>query len=222
MKLLIDRDEVEFSDDELDYMFIDEGTEAEVFQYRDEALKLYKDYCMKYRLSEEEAVKLTTIPTKRILLPRKIIRIPENSEFKGYTTRFIRKCSRNAILNMEMKHFLDELEILEDDMRLLADNGVDVDDFNLDNMLYDGSLYFCDPGSFTFRRNTHEREIYRNNISQLNTFVLDDLFGLVKISKAKKRKYDSNYDESECLSWQMREMATGSESIKQHIKRMTK
>lgn len=222
MKLLIGDQEIEFSNDELDYMFIDEGSEAEVFQYKDEVLKLYKDFCRKYRLSEEEASALINIPTKRILLPKKIIKIPDSLDFKGYTTQFIKTCSRSVIPNMKMDHFLDELEVLESDMKLLADNDVDVDDFNLENMLYDGCMYFCDPGSFTFRRGSRDGSIYRNNISQLNTFVLNDLFGMVKVSKVKRQAYNINYDDSERLSWQIRDNTVPGETIKQHIRRMTR
>lgn len=222
MRLLIGEKLVEFSDDQLDYMYIDEGKEAEVFKFGNSALKVYKEFCSKYRLTEKEAEALTKINTQRILLPRELLRDPDTLEFKGYSTPFIEPCSKAALLNSKMDSFLDELEVLEDDMELLASHGVDVADFILDNMIYDGRIYFCDPGSYVFNLKSRSGYIHQNNIYELNDFVLNKLFPLVKVSKAKRAAYNSNYLESECLSWQMRDKSVPGETVKQHIKRMTR
>lgn len=222
MRLLIGEKLVEFSDEQLDYMYIDEGTEAEVYKFGNSVLKVYKPFCSKYRLSENDADTLTKINTQRILLPRELLRDPDTLEFKGYSTPFIKACSRSALLNLKMEQFLGELEVLEDDMELLAIHGVDVADFILENMIYDGKIYFCDPGSYIINLKTRSGYIHQNNICELNNFVLNHLFPLVKISKAKREAYNSNYLESECLSWQMRDNCITGETIKQHIKRMTR
>lgn len=225
VKLFIGDQEVEFTEEDLDYMFIDEGAEAEVFKYGDEVLKIYKDYCRKMRLTEEDAANLSCFSTQRVLLPKKLLKVPGTFAFKGYTTRFIQGCSNHLIVDMNMEHFLSELEILEDDMKLLADHKVDVADFNLDNMLYDGSMYLCDPGSFLFLRGSKTGEIHKNNIGTLNDFILEDIFGLVKIGRDGKEKfmsYINNYDSYECLSEQVREKTVPGETIMQHVKRMIK
>lgn len=222
MKLLIGDKEVEFTKKQLDEMYIDEGNEAEVFRYQDEVLKIYKDHCKKLRLDDEEALELSHIPTKRVLLPRRLLRLPETFSFKGYTTKYIENLPVDIIPCIKMEHFLGELELLEDDMEILADREVNVCDLNLNNMLYDGSMYFCDPGSFTFVWGSKAGEIHRNNLSELNSFVLDKLFGLIRVSGHKREIYKSSYDRSECLSSQIRENTVSGETVKQYVKRVTR
>ena len=165
---------------------------------------------------------MADISTKRILLPRRIIRDADDFRFVGYTTPYIRTCSKKTIPNMNIEHFLDELEVLEQDVKLLAENCVDVSDFLMVNTLYDGNLYLCDPGSFIFRRNSKCGMIYRDNLHELNRFVLDEVFLLVGISRSKRLLYSREFDESECLSWQIRDKIVPGETIRQYIKRKTR
>lgn len=218
MKLLIGDTEVSFSDSQLKSMYINEGDEAKVYKYGDEVLKVYKERCRKFRLTEEEAACLSNISTKRILLPKRILRMPETLGFTGYSTKFIQCCSADEISNLEMDKFLSELEFLEGDMELLADNKVEVADLHIDNMLFDGNIYFCDPGSFIFNSSSKIGKIYNNNIYELNDFVLDDLFRFIKSSEFGA--YRKIYNYSKCLSSQIRKNTFSGETVKQHIKRL--
>ena len=42
MRILLGDELLEFDDEALDYMYIDEGNESEVFRYGDSVLKIYK------------------------------------------------------------------------------------------------------------------------------------------------------------------------------------
>lgn len=65
--------------------YIGEGKEGKVYQYFKEAIKIYCRERLKNRLSLEEASYLSIIPTKYILLPKRMIK-NDDQEFCGYTT----------------------------------------------------------------------------------------------------------------------------------------
>lgn len=222
MRLLIGDEKVRLSKRQLNSMYIGGGVEADVFKYGDEAIKLYRRSCEKDRLTKKEARGLIGIPTKRVLLPQKIIKSSFSKAFRGYTTPFISNNSINEVTNMKMGQFLDEVTFLEDDMELLADNKVAVHDLQLFNTLYNGNIYFCDPGSYAFRSEVNSGVIRIENMFGLNHFLLSELFSLVKTDIYKRTDYIYSYDWNNRLSLQMGEKADPNETISQHVKRMTR
>lgn len=221
MKLLIGDTEVSFSPAELRHMYVDEGLEAKIYRYGDKALKLYGEECVKRRLDEDTVNKLIGIPTKRILLPEEIISSSGSKVFLGYTTPFIDNSSKKKIPNMKMEHFLDEVAVIEDDIELLSNNGVGLYDFTMGNLLYNGNIYFCDPGSFAFEEEKIEGQLYMSNTFYFNEFILEKLFESVGVGgEIKRRTY--GYDWNERLSPQMRKKSIPSETIKQYVKRVKK
>lgn len=216
MRILIGDEEVSFSSDELMQMYVGAGAEGEVFRYGDKALKIYREKCFKRRLEEDTASKLIGIPTKRILLPRELIRDPDSLKFMGYETPFIRGCSKYSILDMPMKNFLDEVSILEDDIELLSSKNVELADFSRDNFLYNGSFYFCDPGSYRFNEDALKGNMYSYNIQRFSGFVLGGLIGYFwDVNGNKLGEYLNSYEWDERLSLQIKENALPEESLKQ-------
>lgn len=222
MKILLGDELLEFSDEELDYMYLDEGQESEVFRYGKDVLKIYKKFCIKDRLSEEDAMRLSQIKTQRILLPKKIIRDPEDGHFMGYSLPFIYKYSRSIIPRLKISEFLDELDIILDDVSVLSDNGVDIEDLHIDNVLYNGKFFIGDPGSFMFKKKSTGGIIYRDNVFILNRFVKDSVFKQVKISGKKRQEFDDMFDDYYYIGSQVREVASENETINQFVKRMTR
>lgn len=222
MRILLGDELLEFDEEQLDYMYIDEGNESEVFRYGDSALKIYKKYCPKERLSLDDVVELSKIPTKRFLMPKEVIRDADTLEFIGYSLPFVYKYPRDILMRIKMNEFLDELDVIHSDLELLAQHHVDIEDIHIDNVLYNEGFFIGDPGSFEIKRSKQVGSIYRNNVYTFNRFVKNDIFPLAKISKAKKADLDAMFDDYYFISDQMRYSIPPKETVRQYIKRMTK
>ena len=112
MKIYVGEELLEFSDEELKHMFIDYGREAEVFRYKDEALKVYKNVVRKGRLCEIEALELSEIKTERILMPKRMIHDYATGEFSGYSLKLIPNASKKRIPRIRKEHFVEELDVI--------------------------------------------------------------------------------------------------------------
>lgn len=221
MKFFVGDEGIDLTQEELDYRYLDEGKEAKIYEYGDEVLKLYKDYCPKMRLSEKDAFSLSQIGTEKVLLPKRIIH-DEDGKFLGYTTKRIYGSSKLCIPKMKMKKLVDELDIIMTDLKILADNHYDVADFTLNNVVYDGGLYFVDPGSFMQVKNFDDRFKYSSNMATLNEFMLDDFFYLVLLSKKYRNKFDDNFDRADYIGDYIRCSMNENENVRQYVKRMSK
>ena len=96
MIIYINGERIELTKEQLDYLYLGEGQEGVTYIYKDKALKIYKSYSSINRLSEKEALYLSKIPTKRILMPIDLV-YDENGNFIGYTTKFIQNYNRATI-----------------------------------------------------------------------------------------------------------------------------
>jgi hypothetical protein len=83
MLLYVGNEEVHFSKSDLENRYINKGREGKVYQYRNEALKIYTSE-LKYRkkLTESEVKKMSSVLTDRILLPKKPV-YNEEKKFIG-------------------------------------------------------------------------------------------------------------------------------------------
>ena len=222
MRILLGDKLLEFTDLELDYMYLDEGNESVVFKYGNDALKIYKEFCHKERLAEEDALRLSCISTERILMPKEIIRDADTGKFIGYSVPYIEKYPSSAIARMKMRDFLRELDVICSDIDTLSNAHVDIEDLHVDNILYNGSFFIGDPGSFEFRRETPSNRIYQSNIYSLSRFVINEVFGIVKLSKPKKKVLDSMFVDDYYIGEQIREAAKSTDTVSAYVKRMTK
>ncbi len=185
MKITIDDLPIEIDDKELESRYLDEGNESTVYEYYNVVLKIYKKFCNKDRLTKEEVEFLRRIRTKRILLPANIIYDQDHS-FIGYTLKQILSYSLKSICRMKVKNLKKELELIREDIRILSENGISLEDFHYDNLLFDGNIYLIDPGNYKVVEGTKE-EIYKENIKLFNTFFLRDiLFRIIRLTKAQK------------------------------------
>lgn len=223
LRIYVGDELLELTDDDLDMMYVDEGKEAVVYKYGDEALKIYKPRCRKIRLDEDTASKYSEITNmKRILLPKRIIRNADEDLFCGYFLPFIYKNLTETIPNITMERFINELDIISDDMRILADNEVEVNDFHMGNLLYNGKFFIGDPGSYTINRSLYTGTIYVNNINVLSKFVQDGIFGMVKLSKKKRNNVYKSFNDWQYIGDQIRKTARPKETVKQYVRRMAR
>ena len=148
--------------------------------------------------------------------------INENGKFSGYTTERIYGLSKLIIPKMKIEKLVDELDIVITDLKVLADNNYDVADFTLNNVVYNGRLYFVDPGSFMHVGDYGERFKYNSNICTLNDFMLDDFFYLVLLSKKYRKKFNDNFDRADYITDYIRCSMKENETVRQYVKRMSK
>lgn len=222
MRILLGDKLLEFTDEELDYMYLDEGNESEVFRYHDSALKIYKEFCFKERLTEEDVLGLIGIPTKRILMPKEVIRDADTLEFIGYSVPYIEKYPSRCIPRMKMNEFLDELDVIHSDVDTLSSRHIDIEDLHVDNILYNGKFFIGDPGSFELKKESSVGKIYRDNIYSLNRFVINEVFGLIGLSKNRKKILDEIFDDYYYIGDQMRCDVKPRDTVSAYVKRMTK
>lgn len=222
LKIYFDDELLEFNEEELDYMYIDEGAEAIVYKYGNDALKVYRDIRCR-RLSEKDTLSLCALSTKRILLPEKAIYGVEPKIFKGYSTPFIYAYPNVRVMDMKVNDFVGELDVIREDLVELSHNGVEVDDWHVGNMLYDGrKIYMCDPGAMTLSDRVRFNCSMGNNVYTLNRFIMDDVFPLARLSKNSKKNIETVFDDNEYIGWQIRETAEEKETVRQYVKRMTR
>ena len=170
-----------------DYNYLDEGLEAEVYRYKNLALKFYKEKSQKMVIDKELVEYLKTIDTKRYLLPTATI-TDDSACFLGYATLF--KQHYQTINNMAFDKFIDEVKFLEEDTLLLSEKGIDIEDLSYDNTIYDGSIYLIDPGSF--RLSVKNKSLSRENLDKLNTYIIEELLGnSLSKSLSKKKKSET-------------------------------
>lgn len=224
MRVYLGDDLLEFSDDELEWMYVSEGEDARVYQYRGEALKIYKDdYCRPFRLTEDAAIRLSTIHTNRVLLPKRMIRNADDGNFCGYTTPFIKRATTTGIIKMQMLKFMNEVDLLRDEVFRLADHYVDVADFDLKNTAYDGRIYLVDPGSYCIRTTPNlQRYVHSNNLLALNNYVKKEIFGIVNLTGVQRDFLDVIFPDGDYIGDVLRETALEHETVRQYVKRMTR
>lgn len=220
MRLYIGEDRVDLTDIDLDYMYIDEGSEACVYKYGCEALKIYKPEDNKNRLSESSASTLSEYSSlmKRILLPKRLV-YDDGYNFCGYTTDFIYKASTENLPKMKMEKFLDEINLIRDDVTLLGKDGILVDDLWIDNTIYNGNIYLIDPGSYFIDRKCRSNLVC-DNLGMLNELVVDDFFGMIKMTAKQKTYLSEIMSDYSYVGDFILETANNNENMRQYVKRM--
>ncbi len=220
MKIYIGDKLYEFTDEELDYMYIDEGNEAIVYRKNDKALKIYKEYCYKDRLNEATAEDLSNIKTRRLLLPEKMIHLIDG-KFKGYTTTFIQGYLLSHMNEMLMRDFMKEISIYDEDIEILSDEHILIADLIRENIKYDSRIYNVDPGSYYKLPKVDKAKIIRNNQEALNMFVVGHIFyAIPKLSREKKEKLVNHFQGIDKISRVMKEEAKEDEKVKEYVKRI--
>ena len=191
MKLFLNDEEINITKSELNERYINEGSEGVIYQIGKEAVKIYDNDFYGKRLNEEEARKLSKINTKRILLPRRLV-YNENREFMGYTSPFIIEYYKDFLGRLTMEKFIDEMNLIRNDLKVLSKNGVSIEDIHQDNFIMSDGLYLCDSGMYRFNDEEPEK-IYRKNIAEINDlFTLSILrlyLGLTKKQGAALEQY---------------------------------
>ena len=130
----------------------DKGKEGIVYFYKDLAIKIYHTFPKKYKLNFDDVKFLSKIETQRILLPRSVVfKIGDNkSSFNGYATKRVNNIQDfKEVENLGKSKFIKELQLLKKDIDILTKNNIQIRDMeHKNNILYNGNIYYVDPGSF--------------------------------------------------------------------------
>ena len=220
MKIFLNDKIFEFSQNELDNMYIDEGKEGIVYRYGDYVLKIYHPCSRKERLSEDMVRKLTKIHTDKFLLPLGLI-FNNTKKFCGYYSKRVVSNSLDYISNMPLNFLYNEIKEFERDIDLLTNNHVEINDFLGINILYDGSFYMCDPGSFLFDESYSFDELKKINIEKLNRFFIDEVIGKDCSIRKLNNIYNFFGDLSIPLYNQLTFVERPNETIRQFVKRIS-
>ena len=94
---------------------------------------------------------------------------------------------------LTMEKFLNEINIIRNDIRVLSKNGISIEDIHQDNFIMSNGLYLCDSGMYRFNNKEDYEKIYRKNIAEINDlFTLNLLrmyLGLTKKQRIALEQY---------------------------------
>ena len=144
----------------------------------------------------------------------------------GYTLSLINsktvKEMFKDMMNMDMTCFLSELDIIRNDMNLLTDNGVVVDDLNIESVLYDGKIYFCDPGRFYFDETSADSSLGLSpNMIALNEFIKDSVLDYTaELIDVYHREFEIDFSIRQYIGEQIRDSVKAGETVQQYVRRI--
>lgn len=201
MKYFIGKKVYDFSNDELDRFYLDEGTEAICYRLGDFVLKIHHDYHVSDVLSEDNCKRLSRISTNRLLLPKDVV-YDEDGNYLGYTIKYI-KSEEPRIKNLKVGNLIDEFYILEKEVKQLDEEYVLLDDLNYLNTIFSNGFYLCDPGKYSFVDDFEKRRFLSYfNRETINYYEIKELiFRLFKFSNREKiRLLDTLFGYGEYVS----------------------
>ncbi len=189
MKLFIGDRLLNMTSEELDRLYLNEGSEGVIYKNGEEVYKIYKDNPMIDKLSLEQVDRLRKLKLKRFIVPNNPI-FDEDGNFVGYSSRFLNEEKFSKIFDLDGKTFKKELRLLIDDVKNLTKNGIEIDDLHLSNIvLSDGSLYFIDMGGF---KHSEDDDLERTNMFRFQYFIISSLLAL-PLSKKNRKKFENKY-----------------------------
>ncbi len=201
--------------------YLDEGDESFVYKFGNDVFKIYKTSCFKQRLSENDVDFLSKINTKRILLPED--KIYENGRFNGYVMPYIKPGSKDSIKKLKMNSLMYELKALKEDLLNLKENNVMINDIHIDNYIFNGSMYFIDPGSYTINDKLSSRYIEIINREMMYDFIIDRVFlKSTNTPKIKREKLTKHLPIDEYMCDTLDYDIDPNETLMHYVKRIVK
>lgn len=160
------------------------GVDGKVYKYEDKAIKLYHDdYQIKGHLNIEQIEILCSIITKNIILPKE--RLGSNLNNFGYVMNYIDLDTKKDILLEDIYKLTKEIKTLEEELILIGKNHFLLDDFKVENFVFNDNLYLLDPDSFIFDKKV---DFSKKNLELFVWyFIRDIIFSLNNDINKKER-----------------------------------
>ena len=217
MKLYIGKRLLDMDEKELDKLYLNEGSEGNLYRLGNEVLKIYKDNPLISKLSKEDIEFLSKLKLKRFVVPNEVISDEEGTTL-GYSANYLEEDKFDKIYSMDSKHLKEEISLLLDDIRILSMNGIELADLHLSNlMISNNKIYFLDFGSFV-RTNEDFDELYMINKYIFEQFIVNVLFAS-SLSKKNRKKLGKEFNSRIDLISFLDEMDDG-ENIKNFSKKV--
>jgi len=154
-----------------DFHLLDEGCEVRVYRYGNFALKIYKDFSNRTHMSEEEIAYFSTIPSKRILTPKKDALYREDDIYRGYVMDFMGH--KENLFNAQLDTIREDLCLMKEDVSLFTSANVRLEDLTV-NGFYSSHLYIVDVGNFRKIENDSDGD-NKIRLASYNLASLDSL-----------------------------------------------
>lgn len=161
-------------------IYLGEGSEGRVYLKKDsnEAVKIFWDNNSSPMVLED-AMKMCHLKSTYFLLPRNII-YDEDGRYSGYSTKAVKRIpliSDNLLKSLPVNTLINLIKELYEEIKYLSENGLVLNDIitNHGNYLYNGKLYFIDPGYYKFRDYEYVKILY-SNIRKINIFLNSHVF----------------------------------------------
>ena len=220
MNIIYNDKNLSFTEDELSYMYDGEGTESIIYKYKDKAFKIYKDFCIKDRIGLETVKKLSTIKTKRIILPEEEL-YNLSHKFIGYTSKYVDRYHLSNLYNLNKQKLLNELKLLYEDSDMLSDNNIDIEDLIKENTIYNDGIYICDPGSYIVNERQSKESIKYLNREKIDRFILDVVLKpSITLTKRQKQQLDSLLYEYK-LEDLIKDEMNDDETVKKYVQKLS-
>lgn len=182
------------------------GYEYVVFKYKNKVIKIHRKNFIKIdNLNEQNILSLINIPTKRILMPTDPI-YSTKGNIVGYAMNLVTE--EKDISNESIDHFLEEMNIIDQDKRMLNENLVLLKDLHIGNAIYNDQINIIDSGRYINTTvfcpnyiNDHMRLIIEgkdrkrlndyiqtNNTTQVNNFLYKYIMQTILSKNTTKEK----------------------------------
>ncbi len=162
-----------------DFYLLDEGCEVRVYRYGKLALKIYKVFSNRIHMSEEEITYFSTIPSKRILTPKKDALYGEDDCYRGYVMDFMGH--KETLFNAQLDTIREDLCLMKEDVSLFTSVDVRLEDLSV-NGFYSSHLYVVDIGNFRKIENNTDGD----NKIRLASYNLASLDSLIRYTLLKR------------------------------------
>lgn len=157
------------------------GKNGNVYKYKNLALKIFPNGEIPNGLMDSDTCHdLSNITTCSILLPKNLV-FYKNKLFSGYSLKPVSCTRTRSIAKMDKKVFIDNIELLEDDVLLLSNNGVLLDGNLPENVIVSDKLYLTDPSKYSFVDKQFSSGLYDSNNYQIHL-----LFSKLVLTSLKK------------------------------------
>lgn len=174
-----------------------EGMEAVAYKVGGEAVKFYKPYCNKLRMSKESIDKFKEIKTTRILMPTSSL-VDKKRNIKGYSMQYVEDLGEYSFFNLPHDKLNKEMDILKEDVNTISDHKVFLNDLNSPNTIYHNGLYLIDPGSYCFStvKKNDEVRTFGINIENINMYLIYEIINHYALVRTNNRKLASEVSKS--------------------------
>lgn len=149
---------------------IGSGVEGSIYKIDSNVYKLFHSK-KNSNLTESLCLYLTTIKTKQIRMPETIL-YNEHGEFCGYTTFYLDKGNGLHFGKMTVQEFFNNLNVLYQDINLLAQKHIKLEDINL-FITNDCKIYVIDVGNYKYLPNEDVKTICKQNELLFNDGIID-------------------------------------------------